>query len=212
MKKIKQNLKLEIKSWNWRRRNKHNYTFVGNRFPGNSSNIKVGNYSYGPLNVHSFGNPKEHLEIGHFCSIASGVKFLLGGEHAYENLSTYPFKEYFTEEKEHTYTKGPVIIKDDVWIGEDVLILSGVTIGQGAIIGARAIVSKDIPPYAIYANNKIIKYRFNKDIINKLLDLDYAKMNNRNFNDLHQYLYTELDIQNARKIQEILKSSEAKYE
>lgn len=47
------------------------------------------------------------------------------------------------------YSKGPVIIKDNVWIGEKACIMPGVTIGKGAIIGTNAVVTKDVLPYTI---------------------------------------------------------------
>lgn len=57
------------------------------------------------------------------------------------------------------YSKGPVIIEDNVWIGEKASILPGVHIGQGCIIGANSVVTKDIPAYSIVGGNpaKIIK-------------------------------------------------------
>lgn len=74
------------------------------------------------------------------------------------------------------YTKGPIILEDDVWIATNALILSGVTIGQGAIVAAGAVVVKDVPPYAVVGGNpaKIIKYRFPEEIIKKLLKLDFS--------------------------------------
>lgn len=51
--------------------------------------------------------------------------------------------------KRPLYTKGPVIIEDNVWIGERVCILSGVHIGTGAIIAANAVVTKDVPAYSV---------------------------------------------------------------
>lgn len=47
--------------------------------------------------------------------------------------------------KRSLYSKGPVIIEDNVWIGEGVSILPGVTIGANSIIGANAVVTKSIP-------------------------------------------------------------------
>lgn len=63
------------------------------------------------------------------------------------------------------YSKGPVVIEDNVWIGEKVTILPGVTIGYGSIIGANSVVSMDIPKYslAVGAPAKIIKYIDYKD-------------------------------------------------
>lgn len=43
------------------------------------------------------------------------------------------------------YSKGPVVIGNNVWIGERVCVMSGVKIGDGAIIAANAIVTHDIP-------------------------------------------------------------------
>jgi acetyltransferase-like isoleucine patch superfamily enzyme len=51
------------------------------------------------------------------------------------------------------YSKGPVVIGDNVWIGEKVAILPGVIIGNGAIIGANSVVTKDIPAYAVVAGS-----------------------------------------------------------
>lgn len=57
------------------------------------------------------------------------------------------------------YSKGKVVIGDNVWIGDKATILAGVTIGNGAIIAANAVVTKDVPAYSIAAGvpAKIIK-------------------------------------------------------
>lgn len=61
--------------------------------------------------------------------------------------------------KRSLYSKGPVIIDDNVWIGDKASILPGVHIGAGCIIAANAVVTKDIPPYCVVAGvpAKIIK-------------------------------------------------------
>lgn len=52
-----------------------------------------------------------------------------------------------------------VSIGSDVWIGTHVTILPGVTIGDGAIVGAGAVVTKNIPPYQIWAGVPAKKLR-----------------------------------------------------
>ena len=48
---------------------------------------------------------------------------------------------------------GEVHIEDDVFIGVNVVICNSVTIVKGAIVGAGSIVTKDIPPYQVWAGN-----------------------------------------------------------
>lgn len=57
------------------------------------------------------------------------------------------------------FSKGPVVIEDNVWIGEKATILPGVKIGYGSIIGAGSVVTKDIPAFSMVGGKpaKIIK-------------------------------------------------------
>lgn len=61
--------------------------------------------------------------------------------------------------KRPIFSKGPVIIGDNVWIGDKATILPGVTIGDGAVIAANSVVTKDVPAYCVAAGNpaRIIK-------------------------------------------------------
>lgn len=58
------------------------------------------------------------------------------------------------------YSKGPVIIGENVWIGEGAVILGGVEIGSNTIIGANSVVTHDIPANCVAAGvpAKIIKH------------------------------------------------------
>ncbi|PKB17430.1 DapH/DapD/GlmU-related protein [Flavobacterium sp. 5] len=51
------------------------------------------------------------------------------------------------------YSKGPVIIEDNVWLGEGVVVLPNVTIGANTIVGANAVVTKSIPKNSVAGGN-----------------------------------------------------------
>lgn len=51
------------------------------------------------------------------------------------------------------YSKGPVVIEDNVWLGENVVVLPGVTIGENSIVGANAVVTKSIPKNSVVGGN-----------------------------------------------------------
>lgn len=158
-------------------------------------NIKVGDYTmyndfvkdpreFEKNNVlYHYPVNRDRLNIGKFCSIACGAKFLFNSaNHAMESLSTYPFPLFFEEwgldrndVADSWDNKGDIIIGNDVWIGYEAVILSGVTIGDGAIIGARAVVTRDVPPYTIVGGvpAKAIKKRFSEATIAFLLRLQW---------------------------------------
>lgn len=125
----------------------------------------------------------DKLQIGKFCSIACGVKFLFNSaNHVLSSLSTYPFPLFFEEwgleKKDVTKAwdnKGDIVIGNDVWIGYEAVILAGVTIGDGAIIGTRAVVTKDVPPYTIVGGipAKPIKKRYPEETISALLEIQW---------------------------------------
>ena len=156
-----------------------------------SPNILVGDYTYYDdfENVENFEkNVKYHFDftgdkliIGKFCMIASGVKFIMNGaNHLTDSLSTYPFAifgkgwENAMEGKSYPI-KGDIVIGNDVWIGHNATIMAGVKIGDGAIIATNSTVVKDVEPYAIVGGNPAseIKKRFQKSIIEKLLELKW---------------------------------------
>lgn len=59
------------------------------------------------------------------------------------------------------YSRGPVVIEDDVWIGASATILDGVRIGRGSIVGAGSVVTRDLPEYstAIGVPAKVVSTR-----------------------------------------------------
>ena len=57
------------------------------------------------------------------------------------------------------YSKGPVIIGNNVWIGGNVVILPGVEIGDNTVIGAGAVVTKNCEANSVYVGNPARKVK-----------------------------------------------------
>lgn len=176
----------------WRKNNSHNFTGAENVFDTNT--VAVGNYTYGRIKVlNDLSNVR--LEIGSFCSIAEGVTFVLGNDHPVNRVSTYPFEHMIiNSSKSDAMSKGDITVDDDVWIGFRSTILSGVHIGQGAIVAAGSVVTKDVPPYAIVGGvpAKVLKYRFEQEIVDELMTVDYSKLSDEMVEQHIDELYKEL--------------------
>ena len=154
-----------------------------------STNIIVGDYTYydDPEDINNFEkNVLYHfdfigdkLEIGRFCQIATGVKFIMnGGSHYLGGYSSFPFiifQTYWPEVPFIENRKKDTVIGNDVWLGHEATIMPGVSVGDGAIIGTKAVVTKDVEPYSIVGGNPatIIRKRFDDETIQFLLDLKW---------------------------------------
>lgn len=184
----------------WRKLNSHNNTKPANIF--NFHQVQCGKYTYGPIEILSF-NSDYSLSIGDFCSIGPNVKFLLASDHYVNHISTFPFKvKCIHTEHNEAISKGDINVNNDVWIGCNSIILSGVHIGQGAVIAAGSVVTKDVPPYAIVGGvpAQVIKYRFSKDVINFLLNLDYSLLTEELVKNNIDKLYLDIDNLSLAKI------------
>lgn len=155
-----------------------------------NENIIVGDYTYyddsdGVENfekniLYHFPFIGDKLIIGKFCAIAKEVKFIMNGaNHKDSGFSTYPFfifgngwEKVAPKEGELPY-KGDTVVENDVWIGYGVTIMPGVKIGNGSIIASKSVVTNDVPDYCVVGGNpaKVIKYRFEKEIIDELLEI-----------------------------------------
>ena len=64
--------------------------------------------------------------------------------------------------------------------------MDGVRIVHGAIVGSGAVVTHDVPPYAIVVGvpARIVKYRFEKKVIEDLLDLKWWNLPNSTISEL----------------------------
>lgn len=106
-----------------------------------------------------------HITCLNHISIGNGVlagRFVLISDNSHGKTTEEELDE--KPAKRRLYSKGPVIIGDNVWIGNNVSILANVEIGEGAIIGANSVVTRNIPPYTIAAGVPAQVIRKLKDI------------------------------------------------
>lgn len=123
----------------------------------------------------------QKVSFGSYTSCAWDITLELGlnNQHDYHRVSVYdpgcldwsPWQEVG-----YTDTGGGIRIGSDVWIGRGCRLKSAgdsgiLTIGDGAVIASDSVVVKDVPPFAIVGGNpaKVIKYRFDPDVIEGLL-------------------------------------------
>lgn len=156
------------------------------------SGIPVGKYTYGYRNLDN----RNIKRIGAFCSIADGVT-VVPNDHRIDWVTTSPIAslpEFSFVKKNYMdeycpSEKRKIVIGNDVWIGANVIIFEGVTIGNGAVIAAGSIIRKDVPPYAVVGGvDRIIKYRFDKDTIEKLLDIKWWEWEDKKIRENVEYL------------------------
>jgi virginiamycin A acetyltransferase len=156
-------------------------------FAAGRANVSVGAWSYAddPAGVEDFFDRRvlyhfdfigDRLEIGRFCAIAEGARFVMnGGSHAMGGFSTFPFEILGVDLGETPPVPAPrdTVVGHDVWIGREAMIMPGVTIGSGAIIGAGSVVTADVEPYAVVAGNpaREIRRRVDDATAAALLDL-----------------------------------------
>lgn len=125
--------------------------------------------------------PNYQITVGNYSGVARRVTFLCGGpiDHAcmhHPTVSTFRFRSHYPNSNYPIgKDRGPIIIGSDCLIGTEAMIFGGVTIGHGSIVGARAVITKDVPPFSIVAGNpaKIIRYRFEKNVIDQLLKIEW---------------------------------------
>lgn len=130
--------------------------------------------------------------IGKYCSIARNVTFVLA-HHDCTRITTYPsFNKMLWEHKKGNnsgYSRGDIVIGNDVWIGANCTLLDNITIGHGAVIACGSVVVKNVPDYAIVGGNpaKIIKYRFTDEQIKALLDIKWWNFHDNVLSQLDLY-------------------------
>lgn len=95
----------------------------------------------------------DNCSIGEFVNISCTNKIILGKnvligrwvtiiDHAHGSFSANILE--LSPSERGLYSKGSIVIEDNVWIADKVTICSNVRIHRGAIIGANSVVTKDV--------------------------------------------------------------------
>lgn len=115
---------------------------------GEASKVSIGSGTY-INNAFVIICDKTSIHIGQRCLI--GFNFIVCDSdfHGIE----------LADRMNGNYECFPVTIDDDVFIGCNVKILKGVSIGRGAVIASGSVVTKDVPPFSVFAGvpAKLIK-------------------------------------------------------
>jgi serine acetyltransferase len=114
--------------------------------------IEIGDSVYINWNCHI--GSSNYIYIGNNVLIGSNV-FITDHFHGEINSDDI----HLTPINRKNYSKGPVIISDNVWIGEFVSIMPNVSIGKNCIIGSNSVVTHSFSDNTVIAGNpaKIIK-------------------------------------------------------
>jgi len=142
------------------------------------------------------------IEIGRYCSLAKGIS-IISYNHPWRCLSTNIFthdlktdlvirtiKDFLPKEGSYPFVanpqKGKIVIENDVWIGQNSALMAGIKVGNGSIVAANSVVVKDVEPYSIVGGNpaKLIKFRFDGELIDQLLESRWWRYNYIDFHDL----------------------------
>lgn len=127
--------------------------------------------------VKHYIHDETKLLIGNYSCISETAIVMLGGEHAIDWTSTYPFRIQLglpgAGQDGMPRKTADTRIGSEVWVGQRAFIRSGVKIGDGAVIAANAVVTKDVPPFAIVGGNpgKVIRFRHTEQDREALLDI-----------------------------------------
>lgn len=87
------------------------------------------------------------VKIGDGCLMGSKV---LITDHSHGIAADILEAEPLRPDARTLYSKGPVVLEDNVWLGDSVVVLPGVRIGRNAIVGANSVVTTNIPTNTVW--------------------------------------------------------------
>ena len=139
--------------------------------------MKIGNF----VHIASFSSISggEEFIMEDFTGIGSGCRILT----ATDDFKDFGFGNPTISNKFRNISSGKVILKRFSIIGANCIIFPNVTIGEGAAIGAGSIVTRDVKPWTIMMNSRLIGNR-NKEEVLKNYEKFLAMSNNEKIGNL----------------------------
>lgn len=169
--------------------------------------VEIGRFTSlnGP-NLDIEAGSRSKVVIGSFCSLARNVS-IQAENHRTDRVTSYFICRNVLEmpQAEESFSKGDIVIENDVWIGTQCVILSGAYISTGAVIAANSVVNGFIPPYAIAGGSpaKVIKFRFSQNEIDALIESKWWEWSEDILKVNKSFFCGKLDIVNLDNIQNL---------
>jgi acetyltransferase-like isoleucine patch superfamily enzyme len=118
--------------------------------------LRIRASSAGRPRVHVYKGDRTRAVIGRLVSIGADVDIHVGGNHHIDWVTTYPLREMFGlpgAYVDNPWSRGDVVVGDDVRIGQGAKLMSGVRVGNGAVVAPFAVVANDVEPGVVVAGN-----------------------------------------------------------
>jgi len=119
----------------------------------NRSHADIG---YGELTLLGPEPDKARISNGVFIDLTGNVTIGANSEIA-ENVRIYTHKHHWVgrglRKDNNVIDFWSISIGNDAFIGANSILIGARIIGDGAIIGAGSIVTRDVPPYEVWAGN-----------------------------------------------------------
>lgn len=110
-------------------------------------------FTYSPtINIGDGVRVGEHCHIGAIDEVNIGNNVLMGSkvyitDHHHGDICEEDLLQLPVERR--LYSKGKVVIEDNVFIGDNAVIMPGVRVGHNSVIAANAVVTKDVLPFNV---------------------------------------------------------------
>ena len=92
------------------------------------------------------------INLGKYCFLAGNCYLVAGGNHSYESISTPIMFQ-------PSFSRGGIIIGEDVWLGAGVIVLDGASIGRGCVVGAGSVVRNPLDEYSVAVGIPAVKIK-----------------------------------------------------